>query len=119
MLDQTGTNGGGGADGGAAAAVSTNETKHAEVYGSERGMALRAPTYSVQELEHTDYRGGGGGGGWKSHPHELAAVRSPREMANDWVQSMPVELPAGSVYWKFSAPRSTGSGRGHDNGNMI
>ncbi|KHE87566.1 hypothetical protein GE21DRAFT_1281687 [Neurospora crassa] len=77
-----------------------NEIKYPDVYGSERGLG--APTYAVQELEPTEYRG------WKP-PQELSSMRSPRELSNTWVESMPVELPAGSVYWK--------GGSGH--GNVI
>ncbi|KAK3950015.1 hypothetical protein QBC32DRAFT_218365 [Pseudoneurospora amorphoporcata] len=101
MVDQTGS---GGSDNGATSGSMLNETKYPDIYGSERGMG--APTYTVQELEHNEYRG------WKP-PQELAAVRSPREMADTWVKSMPVELPAGSIYWK-----SGGGGRG-GNDNMI
>lgn len=78
-----------------------NEIKYPDVYGSERGLG--APTYAVQELEPTEYRG------WKA-PQELSSMRSPRELSNTWVESMPVELPAGSVYWK-------GGSGGH--GNVI
>lgn len=99
-MDQTG---GGGSDNGGATGSVLNEIKYPDIYGSERGIG--APTYAVQELEHNEYRG------WKP-PQELAGVRSPREMADTWVKSMPVELPAGSVYWKSGGGWS---GRGHDN----
>lgn len=96
MVDQTGSNGDSSTTG-----SMLNVIKYPDIYGAER----RVPTYSVQELEHNEYRGG-----WKP-PQELAAVRSPREMADMWVKSMPVELPAGSVYWKGNS--------GHGNGGMI
>ncbi|KAK3401524.1 hypothetical protein B0T20DRAFT_116423 [Sordaria brevicollis] len=102
MIDQTGGSGG---DSGGATGSTSNEVKYPDIYGSER----MAPTYSVQELEHNEYRGG-----WKP-PQELAGVRSPREMADTWVRSMPVELPAGSVYWKGNS----GHGNGIGNGGMI
>lgn len=102
MVDQTGS---GGSDIGGATGSVLNEIKYPDIYGSERGMG--APTYAVQELEHNEYQG------WKPS-QELAAVTSPREMADTWVKTMPVELPAGSLYWKYSG---NGSGGGH--GNMI
>ncbi|EGO54760.1 hypothetical protein NEUTE1DRAFT_124936 [Neurospora tetrasperma FGSC 2508] len=90
MVDQTGSSD----------ASVLNEIKYPDVYGSERGLG--APTYAVQELEPTEYRG------WKP-PQELSSMRSPRELSNTWVESMPVELPAGSFHWK--------GGSGH--GNVI
>lgn len=87
MVDQTGSGGGDNAT-----AYALNEIKYPDIYGSERGLG-GTPTYAVQELDHTEYRG------WKT-PQELSGVRSPRELSDTWVKSMPVELPAGSVYWK-------------------
>lgn len=54
----------------------------------------------VYEAENTEYRGRDRGG-WmpSSGPRELPGGRSPKELDNTWVQSMPVELPAGSIYW--------------------
>ncbi|KAJ4397959.1 hypothetical protein N0V85_006410 [Neurospora sp. IMI 360204] len=56
----------------------------------------REAKHPVYEMENTEYRG------WmpSSGPRELAGGRSPKELDNAWVHKMPVELPAGSIYWK-------------------
>ncbi|KAK3401523.1 hypothetical protein B0T20DRAFT_346579 [Sordaria brevicollis] len=71
----------------AAVHVSSREVKYPPVY----------------EVENREYRRGG----WipSSGPRELPGGRSPKEMENNWLQNMPVELPAGSVYWKGQHPR--------------